>query len=219
MVKGARRILFHLASLISLTLAVCAVGMILRARFVSDRWIWRAERLGSDGLVHVRWRALAFTGRNLIVQVSSVRFVPQDRRHHAPLPAERFTYDFWAPMAMHWPFRENLGTPNEVKTDWFNLGSAYAMTLSYEHPVPPYRTFELGLPLWVIGLLGAVLPVIWEIRYRRTLLRVMRGRKGLCPSCGYDLRATPQRCPECGRQTHREATRASRLPTSLRRRL
>jgi hypothetical protein len=53
-------------------------------------------------------------------------------------------------------------------------------------------------PYWVVGLMTAALPALW-LR-RRLLLRraARRSRAGLCPSCGYDMRATPGRCPECG---------------------
>jgi hypothetical protein len=54
---------------------------------------------------------------------------------------------------------------------------------------------RLALPHGVLMLLLAVLPACWavgRVRSRR------RREMGACAHCGYDLRATPDRCPECG---------------------
>jgi hypothetical protein len=51
------------------------------------------------------------------------------------------------------------------------------------------------VPYWAICVAGAAPVVGWTLRERR---RRRRADTLHCRACGYDLRATPQRCPECG---------------------
>jgi hypothetical protein len=58
----------------------------------------------------------------------------------------------------------------------------------------------LQFPHWFLVLLLAVPPALAALGWQRR--RRQRRRLGPdarpCPICGYDLRATPGRCPECG---------------------
>jgi rubrerythrin len=53
---------------------------------------------------------------------------------------------------------------------------------------------SLEIPFWELALLAALLPAVWIARRWRQ----RRPPPGHCRVCGYDLRATPERCPECG---------------------
>lgn len=68
-------------------------------------------------------------------------------------------------------------------------------------PHPPQWAwgYNLIVPYWFL-VLCCVAPLMgagqnrWRSRRER-----LRLANGLCPSCGYDLRSTPERCPECGK--------------------
>ena len=53
----------------------------------------------------------------------------------------------------------------------------------------------LGVPWWFVCAATSVAPTIWFRRWRRRRRRLGHGR---CTTCGYDLRGSPERCPECG---------------------
>lgn len=57
------------------------------------------------------------------------------------------------------------------------------------------RAVAVASPGWVVLLVAAVPVVLRVRRSRRTIRWAAEGR---CRSCGYDLRASPDRCPECG---------------------
>ncbi len=62
-------------------------------------------------------------------------------------------------------------------------------------PTAP-RTRVFIIPFWFLTCVAAILPALsgWSlVRRHRSIVM-----QGLCKNCGYDLRATPDRCPECG---------------------
>jgi hypothetical protein len=61
----------------------------------------------------------------------------------------------------------------------------------------PYHSWHAPEPLfpWLMVILALPLGVTGVRRWWRERAAA---RDGLCAACGYDLRATPDRCPECG---------------------
>lgn len=81
--------------------------------------------------------------------------------------------------------------------DWQFAGFAYGhMSLNTKNNIAVFR--HLSVPHAVATGLFAILPAFAirrGLHHRRASKRLA---VGLCPRCGYDLRASPEKCPECG---------------------
>ncbi|HEY7118309.1 MAG TPA: hypothetical protein VH475_17100 [Tepidisphaeraceae bacterium] len=78
------------------------------------------------------------------------------------------------------------------KQDYYRfLGFVYA-DAQYPSTMRTSRNRYVGVPLYFVLILTIALPAV------RLWKRSRRPRPGTCARCGYDLRATPERCPECG---------------------
>ena len=77
-----------------------------------------------------------------------------------------------------------------AQSQWQGLGFSYAAA---DIPYGAYRLVAIPYPLVILAT--AVAPAWWAWHAR--ILR-RRKRQGCCAGCGYDLRGSGDRCPECG---------------------
>jgi hypothetical protein len=197
-----RRKLFTLCSAASLLLCVAVCVMALRSRT-------RTDGCG----VYLRAHVLSAMSEDGVLELA-VNNVPSNEPSFY-----RFSLPFLAPLAsppptsQSIPYDDTLGTfwdQWQVGQHWELLGLSVEQRRLYNAIAKPndpaLLQYALGIHYawWCAATL--VLPLV---ALRRALRRRHRGTAGLCPACGYDVRATPERCPEYGKD--REGMRTSNV--------
>jgi hypothetical protein len=172
---GMKRHAFSVAALMSLLLCVATAVLWVRSYRTDDRY----------GFHH------GWTVRSYIGGVHVVRGY-----YFASWGYESFPVGFFPPV--YWCTEYPL---DEIGWERWGFAVAKGRQLSLgigDDPATDVQYIAMTavvVPYWFIVTVFLVAPAIWifaRARRRRAL------RQGRCPTCGYDLRATPDRCPECG---------------------
>ena len=168
------------------SLVLCAATVVL--------WV-RSYRIG-DLCQLQRHRSYEFFSCRGIVDFSVVRRV----HFEETFTADGRTRTERAGFSDHWrAAHEGRDAPDWPDGPLFNLtiGAKFSTSIGNAiHSVgTDYSESELRFPHWCLTAVFAIPPVVVGLRAFR---RWSRRRLGLCLSCGYDIRASPERCPECG---------------------
>jgi hypothetical protein len=165
----------------------------VRSYFVSDQIEWSfptepfihgdsRRSTTSVGLTSTRGKLVYYYLRQLVIPARA----EMEFGHHADRPAGEVD-------GYRWP-KERMSTHLTL------LGTDYRRGAG-----PSFIIRFLTVPYPIIFALTLLPPALW---FRRRRLTLRRANASLCPTCGYDLRATPDRCPECGAEAKPHAAAA-----------
>ena len=191
--KRAGRIFYNLAMGVSLLLCVGTVGVWVRSIWVDDTLCW-----STDPRFAGEYREKTICSARGGMQFSSWRstggftpWIPDDRFFHSSQQATQYPL-YKCRFAGFLSSR--LGRYSAIG---FEVIPEAAGT-SKKYPDSSVVERSLTLPLYFPTLLFALLPAHYFLRFRRRRRIAARLARGCCGGCGYDLRASAGRCPECG---------------------
>jgi hypothetical protein len=195
---GVFRRLFTIASALSLLLCVATVVLWLRGRTGYDEAAWTYDRYLPDGSA-ASSQVYLTSNERLWLSVNWGRVGPYDGHlvwgyymnidQSGGRPLLRFYHDPYDAMQT-WIFATTSGG-----TTGFGPLRWLVATRSKAKDGDDHHEITLGVSHWLLAVLLLVAPLRWLYRFRRGRRARIRG---LCPACGYDLRASKVRCPECG---------------------
>jgi hypothetical protein len=176
-VRRLLRILINAATVVSLVLCVGAVVLWAQSYWWADRWL--SESQGR------RYVALAANRGTFYLTWTAI-----DARENGE----------WG---LSFTMPPGFSTVAATREDDDDKSTGFSSFLGFKWlfgDVGPMSVRMYGVPAWFIVALTSTPPLIALGRIRR---RRRQANRGLCPACGYDLRATPDRCPECGTMPRR----------------
>jgi hypothetical protein len=172
-----------------------------------------------DGnLLDLRWIRIrgGFTPTGVVDE--SAAFDPKAfRPDGAGMPGVGDNRAFNAPAPGHWTCTNHVWDFNLRDDDYVDsrpplLDTRWGLRADVEKAAwdVPYQggkfwervTFRIFVvPFWLTVALTFLLPMAWLCVHVPRATRRWRYKPGFCPACGYDLRATRERCPECGNRS------------------
>ena len=204
----ARYALNTLAAL-SLLLCVASVGLWVRSYWRADGISFHSFRT-ADGRADKRTLLAISASAHFIISTDTRQMIVVDFVHHPGGFLDR------SPQGWRF-FVHPASSPSQASPAGFHvLGLLVAhiggngIYTSDGKVQMNWSITSVAIPHWMVVLISAALPMWWWLMRRRRLLRVHRLNHGLCVGCGYDLRATPDRCPECGMEVGKETAWGSR---------
>ena len=192
----ARRLLDAL-TVVSLLLAAALAALWARSHGTYDGFTWDARR-GTD---RVEYGIVSYVGGvHFIRTVESGGSLFASPAGYVTMPVPSDPADHLSPPP-HWTAFYPIMNPSFERCG-FAAGrgpiTTFGLRSSGGGAIPQGWVTVLVLPHWFLaGLLSLPAAAGWTARARKA----RRRRHGRCMQCGYDLRATPDRCPECGTPT------------------